>query len=84
MKDLDALHVFNPDHNLYCLDCGFGELFGNHGMIPGDGGAAGKDFSPMYRDEAVRKMYEDTLDLTDFEERRPDYKFRQFLGGKDV
>jgi hypothetical protein len=30
-KDV-ALHVFNPDHNLVCVDCEQGELSGNHGI----------------------------------------------------
>jgi hypothetical protein len=32
------MHTFNPDHRLYCQDCGYGELAGDHGMIPGPSG----------------------------------------------
>lgn len=38
-------HEFNPDHNLYCIDCGQGELSGNHGMIPGPDGTPIKNGS---------------------------------------
>jgi len=72
-----TLHIFTPDHNLYCQICGEGELAGDHGMIPGDGGADGKDFSPMFRDDEVREMYADALDgLSEFEEERPDWLLR--------
>ena len=73
------LHVFNPDHQLYCLDCGSGELMGNHGMIPGDGGASGHEFSPQYASEAVRDMYNEALGLSEYEEQGPDWLFRAFL-----
>jgi hypothetical protein len=30
---IEGFHIFNPDHNLYCEDCGYGELQGEHGII---------------------------------------------------
>lgn len=74
-----ALHVFNPDHNLYCIDCSEGELAGDRGMIPGDGGASGLDFSPMYRDDRIRAMYDEHFGLSEFEESHPDYQLRKYL-----
>lgn len=76
---VEGLHVFNPDHNLYCEDCGHGELTGDHGMIPGDGGASGQDFSPQYENDAIRDMYEAARGLTEYEETRPDWRLREFL-----
>jgi hypothetical protein len=45
------MHVFNPDHNLFCLDCGQGEIGGDHGII---GIVQGKQ---IYADSWAAKMY---------------------------
>jgi hypothetical protein len=30
---LPAVHIFNPDHNLFCQKCSDGELDGDHGLV---------------------------------------------------
>lgn len=83
-EPLTEPHVFNPNHNLVCRDCGLGELTGDHGMIPGDGGASGADFSPMYATDGVRAMYDAALHLTDYEQSGPDYRLRDYLREPDA
>ncbi len=35
---MPEVHVFRPDHQLFCRDCGEGELSGDHGIIAIDNG----------------------------------------------
>ena len=48
---MSDVHVFRPDHQLYCLDCGEGELFGNHGITAIDEG------KQIYISPEVAEMY---------------------------
>ena len=48
-----GLHVFQPDHNLYCDACGQGELGGDHGIIGIVDGAR------LYESDEVEQMYAD-------------------------
>ena len=50
------LHVFNPDHNLYCVDCGEGELAGDHGiafLCQGHAHYVSPEAAAMYQDGAA-------------------------------
>jgi hypothetical protein len=61
-KQVDApttgLHIFNPDHDLYCDDCGFPELDGNHGITSLTNGL------PEYQSPEVAEMYESAFAAT--------------------
>jgi len=54
----DELHIFNPDHNLFCETCGLGELAGNHGINGILDGQA------QYESDAVKEMYETAWETT--------------------
>lgn len=48
---MEEVHVFRPDHDLYCIDCGEGELMGNHGVI------AINEGQQIYASVEVERMY---------------------------
>jgi transcription elongation factor Elf1 len=53
-----GLHVFNPDYNLTCNDCGYGELMGDHGIIA----SRGKEL--VFESEEARELYRFAYELT--------------------
>jgi hypothetical protein len=53
----DELHVFNPDHNLFCEDCGLGELAGNHGIKARIWDNDLQGYKPVYESPKIAKMY---------------------------
>jgi hypothetical protein len=61
-SDADApvtdLHIFNPDRDQYCDDCGFPELDGNHGIM------ALVNEQPVYESPEVAEMYENAFAAT--------------------
>ena len=58
MPNINKVHIFDPDHNLYCELCGEGELSGKHGIIRIENGQA------IYQNDKVSKLYADAYDLT--------------------
>jgi hypothetical protein len=52
--EMSQIHVFNPDHNLVCEDCGSGELSGDHGII------AIVQGQQIYENDEIAQMYAET------------------------